>query len=166
MHRFFVPPESIVSDVVAIPQPQARQIARVLRLAPGDQIVALDDTGVEYEVADGDSTPPLTPRETGEFATRPEGYVSGMGYCLPAMVAAFQMDQGEVQGVFEGRRAAYIVQLVERTDADLEAMTDAETTNLRTRAMTTKGGTYFGVWYEDIRDSAVIERNEEVIGAF
>ncbi len=50
MHRFFVPPESIVSDVVAIPQPQARQIARVLRLAPGDQIVALDDTGVEYEV--------------------------------------------------------------------------------------------------------------------
>ena len=50
MHRFFVPPESIASDVAAIPQPQARQIARVLRLAPGDEIVVLDDTGVEYEV--------------------------------------------------------------------------------------------------------------------
>ncbi|MDP7534129.1 MAG: 16S rRNA (uracil(1498)-N(3))-methyltransferase, partial [SAR202 cluster bacterium] len=50
MHRFFVPPESIVADVVAIPRSKARQIARVLRLNPGDEIVVLDNTGDEYDV--------------------------------------------------------------------------------------------------------------------
>ena len=73
---------------------------------------------------------------------------------------------GYAEGLVEGRRAAYIVQLIQRTDADVAEMTEAETTNLRTSAMTRKGQTYFGVWYEDIRDQAVIEQNEEVIGAF
>jgi 16S rRNA (uracil1498-N3)-methyltransferase len=50
LHRFFVPPESIVADVVAIPRSKARQIARVLRLSPGDEIVVLDNTGDEYDV--------------------------------------------------------------------------------------------------------------------
>ncbi len=164
------PFDDVKDDVVAIVK---KQRSRDLAVSAAKALWSLydgsediDSLAAKYEVADGDSTPPLTPRDTGEFATRPEGYVSGMGYCLPAMVAAFQMDQDEVQGVFEGRRAAYIVQLTERTDADPAEMTDAESTNLRASAMNTKGQNYFGVWYEDIRDRAVIERNAEVIGAF
>ena len=50
MHRFFVPPESIIQDTVGISGPQARQIALVLRQRPGDTIIVLDDTGAEFHV--------------------------------------------------------------------------------------------------------------------
>ena len=58
------------------------------------------------------------------------------------------------------------MQLTARTDADMEELTDAELTNLRTRAVRLRGDSFFGVWYEDIRSSAVIERNADVIAAF
>ena len=50
MHRFFVPPESIVDGQATLSGDQARQIARVLRQAPGDSIILLDNTGQEYDV--------------------------------------------------------------------------------------------------------------------
>ena len=39
MHRFFVSPETLRSDRVTLTLPQARQIATVLRLRAGDEIV-------------------------------------------------------------------------------------------------------------------------------
>ena len=50
MHRFFVPPECIDGDEVVVTGPVARQLAMVLRAAPGDRIALLDDTGAEYFV--------------------------------------------------------------------------------------------------------------------
>lgn len=47
MHRFFVPP--FTDEVVFTPE-QARQMTAVLRLNPGDGVVALDNSGWEYEV--------------------------------------------------------------------------------------------------------------------
>jgi 16S rRNA (uracil1498-N3)-methyltransferase len=47
MHRFFVPPACIQGNKVAISGPQAHQIARVLRLRPGDLLVVLDNSGWE-----------------------------------------------------------------------------------------------------------------------
>ena len=47
MHRFFVPPSWIRGNEVAISGPQAHQIARVLRMRPGDQIIVLDNSGWE-----------------------------------------------------------------------------------------------------------------------
>ncbi|MBN1140130.1 MAG: 16S rRNA (uracil(1498)-N(3))-methyltransferase [Anaerolineae bacterium] len=49
-HRFFIPPEWLTGSAVAIAGPQARQIARVLRMRPGDRLVVLDDSGWEFEV--------------------------------------------------------------------------------------------------------------------
>ncbi len=49
-HRFFIPPEWLTGDAVAIAGSQARQIARVLRMRPGDRLVVLDDCGWEFEV--------------------------------------------------------------------------------------------------------------------
>ena len=50
MHRFFVPPESIFYGKATLSGDQAHQIARVLRQAPGDSIVLLDNSGLEYDV--------------------------------------------------------------------------------------------------------------------
>ncbi|MGH2449119.1 MAG: RsmE family RNA methyltransferase [Chloroflexota bacterium] len=49
-HRFFLPPGSLANDVVTFPDSVAHQIQRVLRLGPGDRVVALDGSGSEAVV--------------------------------------------------------------------------------------------------------------------
>ena len=49
MHHFFVPAEAIQGELVAFPEQTGRQIQRVLRLSPGDQVAALDNSGKLYE---------------------------------------------------------------------------------------------------------------------
>jgi 16S rRNA (uracil1498-N3)-methyltransferase len=49
MHRFFVPSDWIRGNEVRVTGPQAQQIARVLRMRPGDAIVILDNSGWEIE---------------------------------------------------------------------------------------------------------------------
>ena len=51
MHRFFVSPDQISGDVVTFPPDLSRQISRVLRMSPGDEVIALDGSGWEYTVA-------------------------------------------------------------------------------------------------------------------
>ncbi len=50
MHRLFVLPECIRDNKVTITDKQARQLKQVLRFRPGDHIVVLDNTGLEYYV--------------------------------------------------------------------------------------------------------------------
>lgn len=50
MHRFFMPPASLNQDEVILPQEVSRQIARVLRLEPGSQIIVVDGCGNEFLV--------------------------------------------------------------------------------------------------------------------
>lgn len=50
MNRFFLPPEAIQAGQVAFPGEVSRQIARVLRLKPGDRVAVLDDLGSEHLV--------------------------------------------------------------------------------------------------------------------
>lgn len=47
MHRFFVTLEEIQSDEIRFSAITSRQIARVLRLKPGDQVTVLDNSGYE-----------------------------------------------------------------------------------------------------------------------
>lgn len=47
MHRFFVHPSSIRGNQVILSRTQSHQIARVLRMSPGDTIVVLDNSGWE-----------------------------------------------------------------------------------------------------------------------
>ncbi|MBM3215925.1 hypothetical protein FJZ36_13520 [Candidatus Poribacteria bacterium] len=105
-------------------------------------------------------------RESGEFATNQSGYVASMGTCRPAMVAAFQMNVGEVRGPFQGPTAVYLVELVSRTDADMTALTDAERANTRQRLLSAKQNALFQAWYQSLRDGAKIERNEKVLAQF
>lgn len=50
MHRFFVSPDQIGRRFVRFDDDQAHQMRRVLRLRPGDRVVALDGLGRQYEV--------------------------------------------------------------------------------------------------------------------
>lgn len=50
-HRFFVPPEAIRDGGVRFSAAQAHQIARVLRLTPGDPVRVFDGTGREIRAA-------------------------------------------------------------------------------------------------------------------
>jgi len=50
MNRFFLPPEAIQAGLVTFPGDVSHQIARVLRLSPGDLVAVLDNQGSEYQV--------------------------------------------------------------------------------------------------------------------
>ncbi len=50
MHRFFISPEQIGGPHVLFRDNQARQMRDVLRLRPGDAVIALDNTGQAYRV--------------------------------------------------------------------------------------------------------------------
>ena len=49
-HRFFLPAGSLASDDVSFPADLSHQIARVLRLGPGDEVIVLDGSGVEATI--------------------------------------------------------------------------------------------------------------------
>lgn len=48
--RFFVPPESFASGRVTLRGAHAHQLRHVLRLRPGERVILLDNSGLEYEV--------------------------------------------------------------------------------------------------------------------
>lgn len=50
MHRFFLPPSSFEDGRVRFPVELAHQISSVLRLRPGQRVVALDNAGNQYEI--------------------------------------------------------------------------------------------------------------------
>ena len=50
MHRFFLDPTQIGHQTVRFDADQAHQMRRVLRLRPGDRVLALDGRGRQYEV--------------------------------------------------------------------------------------------------------------------
>ena len=50
VNHFFISASDIEGDRVRLSPEQAHQVQHVLRLQPGDAIVVLDDTGIEYHV--------------------------------------------------------------------------------------------------------------------
>ena len=50
MHRFFISPSCIERNAVYFPMEVSRQIATVLHLKAGQKVIALDNSGSEYEV--------------------------------------------------------------------------------------------------------------------
>ena len=70
MHRFFVPPEALDGDTAVLPKDASRQISRVLRARPGDTVLVLDDTGMEYVV---ELTTVDSEKTTGLIISRSQG---------------------------------------------------------------------------------------------
>lgn len=48
-NRFFIPASSLENEQVRLSPEQSHQVCHVLRLRPGDTIVVLDDSGLEYD---------------------------------------------------------------------------------------------------------------------
>lgn len=57
MNRFFIPTSAFTGQRVNFPADTARQMARVLRLKPGEHVIALDNSGNEVEVILDEVTP-------------------------------------------------------------------------------------------------------------
>jgi len=49
MHRFFIPKQNFVNDEIIFPADIAHQITHVLRLSLGDQVIVLDNEGMQYK---------------------------------------------------------------------------------------------------------------------
>lgn len=69
MHRFFVLPTQIGHQTVRFDAEQAHQMRRVLRLRPGDRVMALDGRGRQYEIVLDEVT---NARVTGRIAAQSE----------------------------------------------------------------------------------------------
>ncbi len=82
---------------------------------------SLDDLIKKYKAPEGANTTEKSVKESSLFnLNKGSSYIAGMGNSKDAMFAAFNMSMGEVSGPFRGDSAAYIIELVERVEPDLE----------------------------------------------
>ena len=82
---------------------------------------SLDALLEKYDAPEGLATDRLSVQESSLFALSPNSdYIPGMGSSTETMFAAFGMKVDELGGPFKGNTAAYIIQLVEREESDVE----------------------------------------------
>ncbi len=82
---------------------------------------SLDDLIKKYKAPEDSNTSEKSVQESSLFnLNKGSSYISGMGNSKSAMFAAFDMSVGEVRGPFQGDSSAYIIELVERVEPDLE----------------------------------------------
>ena len=82
---------------------------------------SLEDLVAKYEAPEEITNKKREAKESNLFALSPtSGFISGLGTCRDAMFAAFGMGLNEVAGAFQGANTAYIIQLVEREEPDME----------------------------------------------
>ena len=81
-----------------------------------------------------------------------------MGSCRDAMFAAFRMELNEVQGAIQGDNAAYIIQLVEREEPDMEKFENdpAERTKIYKTLLQTKQTEIYRSWLATLKKGAQI----------
>ena len=81
-----------------------------------------------------------------------------MGSCQDAMFKAFQMDMNEVAGPFEGDVAHYLIQLVEKDEADMEKLkTDPKVRReIMKKLVQAKKNEGFTNWYNSTRKQITV----------
>ena len=148
------------------------QKARDLAMAAAEKLYAeledgdaLDDLVKKYSPGENDPAE-LTPQDTIEFSANLNGYISGIGLGRKAMIAAFRMTEGEIQGVFKGDDGAFIIELKQRTDANLEELTDEQRQEIRRRLLASKRHYVRESWLQDVRNEADIEYNAKALADY
>ena len=89
-------------------------------------------------------------KESSSFSLSPASdYVPGMGRCRDAMLAAFNLELNAVGGPFEGDRAFYLVQLVDREEADIEKFKTSpdDKVKLRRTVLQSKKNNVYSNWF-------------------
>lgn len=118
---------------------------------------SLDDLLKKYEVPEGLTADKFSVQESNLFARSATSvYVAGMGNSAEVMFAAFQMELNDIAGPFKGDNGVYIVQLVEREEADVEAfrMDPAEKARHRQALVQTKKRETFANWFASRKEAS------------
>ena len=120
---------------------------------------SLEDLAKKYEAPEEIKNKEREVKESNLFALLPNsGLISGMGSCRDAMFAAFRMELNEVQGGFQGDNAAYIIQLVEREEPDMEKFENdsAERTKIYKTLLQRKQTEIYRNWLATLKKGAQI----------
>lgn len=111
---------------------------------------SLEKLAEKYVPVDGVSIEHREVKESDNFSLSPTtDYVPDMGRCRDAMLAAFHLELNDVGGPFEGDKAFYIVQLVDREEADIEKFQNAldEKVKLRRTVLQSKKNDVYSNWF-------------------
>ena len=120
---------------------------------------SLDDLVLSYTAPEGTSIKDKKVEESGLFSLSiNSNYVSNMGACQDAMFKAFQMDLNEVAGPFEGDVAHYLIQIVERDEADIEKLKNDPKVRAETlkKLVQAKKNEVFTDWYNSTRKQITV----------
>jgi len=120
---------------------------------------SLDDLVLSYTAPEGTSIKDKKVEESGLFSLSiNSNYVSNMGACQDAMFKAFQMDLNEVAGPFEGDVAHYLIQIVERDEADIEKLKNDPKVRTETlkKLVQAKKNEVFTDWYNSTRKQITV----------
>ena len=120
---------------------------------------SLDDLVLSYSTLENASIKEKKVEESGLFSLSINSiYVSNMGSCQDAMFKAFQMDMNEVAGPFEGDVAHYLIQLVEKDEADMEKLkTDPKVRReIMKKLVQAKKNEVFTNWYNSTRKQITV----------
>ena len=141
---------------------KAKQLAledaqKLIALRTPDE--SLEDLVKRYEAPEEITNKEQEVKESNLFALSPNsGYISGLGTCRDAMFAAFGMELNEVAGALQGDSAAFIIQLVEREEPDMEKFENdsAERATVRRTLLQTKQTEIYRNWLATLKKGAQI----------
>ena len=141
---------------------KAKQLAledaqKLVALRASDE--SLEDLVKKYEAPEEITKKEREVKESNLFTLLPNnGYISGLGICRDAMFAAFEMELNEVADALQGENAAYIIQLVEREEPDMEKFENdtAERTSIRRTLLQTKQTEIYRNWLATLKKGAQI----------
>ena len=117
----------------------------------------LDDLLKKYQVPEGLTADTFSVQESNLFSRSPTSvYVAGMGNSAEVMFAAFQMELNDIAGPFKGDNGVYIIQLIEREEADVEAfrMDPAEKARHHQALIQTKKRETFANWFASRKEAS------------
>jgi peptidyl-prolyl cis-trans isomerase D len=141
---------------------KAKQLAledaqRLVALRTPDE--SLEDLVERYEAPEDITNKEREVKESNLFALSPNsGYISGLGTCRDAMFAAFNIELNEVQGALQGWNGAYIIQLIEREELDMEKFRNdsAERAKIRRTLLQAKQTEIYRNWLATLKKGAQI----------
>jgi parvulin-like peptidyl-prolyl isomerase len=116
----------------------------------------LQAAGSLEALAAGDS---LTVHETGLFSAL--GYTPAIGKDSKFSAAAFKLRPGETSQAVEGVRGAYVLQLVEKKEADPKNF-EAEKASFKQTLLQRRQNQYYSAWFKSLMNEAKIKDYREM----
>lgn len=149
----------VVEDVKA---EKAKQLAledaqKLTALRSADE--SLEDLVNRYEAPEGVTNKELEVKDSQLFALSPTGgFIPGVGTSRDAMFAAFGLELNEVAGALQGDNAAYIIQLIEREEPDMEKFKNdpAERAKVHKTLLQAKQSDIYRNWLATLKKGAQI----------